>query len=56
MERFKGVIKKDFLIKNAINKMAGSHENKFIAGMAVIVDDNERVIGVLTDGDIRRGI
>jgi len=56
MERFKGVIKKDFLIKDAINKMAGSHENKFIAGMAVVVDDNNKVIGVLTDGDIRRGI
>ena len=56
MERFKGVIKKDFLIKDAINKMAGSHENKFIAGMAVVVDDNNKVTGVLTDGDIRRGI
>jgi nucleotide sugar dehydrogenase len=56
MERFKGVIKKDFLIKDAINKMAGSHENKFIAGMAVVVDDNNKVVGVLTDGDIRRGI
>ena len=56
MERFKGVIKKDFLIKDAINKMAGSHENKFIAGMAVVVDDDNKVIGVLTDGDIRRGI
>jgi UDP-N-acetyl-D-mannosaminuronic acid dehydrogenase len=56
MERFKGVIKKDFLIKDAINKMAGIHENKFIAGMAVVVNDDNKVIGVLTDGDIRRGI
>ncbi|MBM3711914.1 MAG: nucleotide sugar dehydrogenase [Actinobacteria bacterium] len=56
MERFKGVIKKNFLIKDAINKMAGNYENKFIAGMAVIVDDNNKVLGVLTDGDIRRGI
>ena len=56
MERFKGVIKKDFLIKDAINKMAGSHDNKFIAGMAVVVNDTNEVIGVLTDGDIRRGI
>ncbi len=56
MKRFKGVIKKDFLIKDAINKMAGSHDNKFIAGMAVVVNDDNKVIGVLTDGDIRRGI
>ena len=56
MERFKGVIKKDFLIKDAINKMAGSHENKFIAGMAVVVDEENKVVGVISDGDIRRGI
>lgn len=56
MSEFKGLITRDIVIKEAIKKMTGSAENKFIAGLAVVVDENNKVTGVLTDGDIRRGI
>jgi len=56
MDEFKGLITRDIIIKDAIKKMTGSSENKFIAGLAVVVDEKNKVTGVLTDGDIRRGI
>src|SRR5690606_38766002 len=36
--------------------MGSTEASKFMAGIAVIVDEHERVIGVVTDGDIRRGL
>ena len=56
MAKFKTIIKKDCKIIDAVGKMSSSEDNNYIAGIAIIVDDEERVIGVLTDGDIRRGI
>ena len=54
--RFKALITLKASISDAISLMSGDISNKFIAGIAVIVDDDNRVIGVLTDGDVRRGL
>jgi UDP-N-acetyl-D-mannosaminuronic acid dehydrogenase len=54
--RFKALITLEASISDAIVLMGGDISNKFIAGIAVIVDDDNRVIGVLTDGDVRRGL
>ncbi len=54
--KFKSLIKRDTKIKDAIKLMSSSEMNKFIAGITVVVDDESRVLGVLTDGDIRRGL
>jgi UDP-N-acetyl-D-mannosaminuronic acid dehydrogenase len=56
MARFKTVIKKDCKIIDAVGEMSSTKNNNYIAGIAVIVDDEDKVVGVLTDGDIRRGI
>ena len=56
MEKFQCLISKDIKIKDAIKKMTGSVENKFIAGLAIVVDEENKLIGVVTDGDIRRGL
>jgi UDP-N-acetyl-D-mannosaminuronic acid dehydrogenase len=56
MEKFQCLISKDIKIKDAIKRMTVSVENKFIAGFAVVVDEESKLIGVITDGDIRRGI
>lgn len=56
MSRFKAVISSSSSIIEAIRKMSASPENNYIAGISVIVDDQGRVSGVLTDGDIRRGL
>ncbi len=56
MMGFNSLVKKDTKIKNAIQLMGSSSNNKYIAGIAVVVDDESHVLGVLTDGDIRRGL
>ena len=56
MEKFQCLISKDIKIKDAIKRMTVSVENKFIAGFAVVVDEENKLIGVVTDGDIRRGL
>lgn len=56
MKNFKSIVPKETKILDTINKMSSSKENNYIAGFSVIVDDKNRVIGVLTDGDIRRGL
>lgn len=56
MSKFKALVKKDTKIKDAIDLMGSCEGNKYIAGIAVVVDDESRVLGVLTDGDIRQGI
>jgi arabinose-5-phosphate isomerase len=42
-------VKKDTLIKDALIEMTGKH-----LGMTAIIDDEEKIIGLYTDGDIRR--
>jgi UDP-N-acetyl-D-mannosaminuronic acid dehydrogenase len=53
---FKSTVSADTPIREAIGKMNGSASNKFIAGIAIVLDNQARVIGVVTDGDIRRGL
>jgi len=53
---FNSVISLETPIREAINLMGSSYLNKYIAGVAVVVDDNMHVIGIVTDGDIRRGL
>ena len=43
-------------IREAVRLMGSQPGNRFIAGIAVVVDDAGKVIGVVTDGDIRRGL
>lgn len=54
--KFKALVKKETTIREAIGMMASSEENKFIAGVTVVVDNDSRVTGIVTDGDVRRGI
>ncbi len=54
--KFKALIKKETTIREAIGLMASSEENRHIAGVVVIVDDDLRVTGIVTDGDVRRGL
>ncbi|MEK6746301.1 MAG: nucleotide sugar dehydrogenase [Rickettsiales bacterium] len=54
--RFASLIRKQTLVKDAISMMGSLAENKHIAGFAVVVDEQDKVIGALTDGDIRRGL
>ena len=43
------VVNDTVILKEALEKM-----NKFQLGIACIIDNNKKLIGVLTDGDIRR--
>ena len=54
--KFKALVKKETTIREAISMMASSETNKYIAGVAVVVDNDSRVIGIVTDGDVRRGL
>ena len=45
------VLPKNSLIKETLDKM-----NEFSLGIACIVDESNKLLGVLTDGDIRRKI
>ena len=56
ISRFKSLVRMDTSIADAIALMGSAPANKHIAGMVVILDDAKQVIGVVTDGDIRRGI
>lgn len=49
LDRF--LVKKEHNIKQAMQII-----NENAEGFAVVADDNKRVLGVVTDGDIRRGI
>jgi len=53
---FSSIVSLETPIIEAINLMGSSDLNKYIAGVAVVVDDNMHVIGIVTDGDIRRGL
>jgi UDP-N-acetyl-D-mannosaminuronic acid dehydrogenase len=54
--KFKALANAETTIRVVISMMASSDTNNHIPGFVVVVDENERVIGVVTDGDIRRGI
>ncbi|MEY3791233.1 MAG: hypothetical protein RLZ09_2069, partial [Pseudomonadota bacterium] len=54
--RFNALVRKETLIKDAISLMGSSEANKHIAGVAVVIDEQQRVTGIVTDGDIRRGL
>ncbi len=56
LKRFVKTIKSDKKILDVIKDMKANQENKFISGIAIISDSNEKVIGVITDGDVRRGL
>jgi len=54
--KFSSLVSIKASIKTAISMMASSEANKYIAGVAVVVDEDMQVIGIVTDGDIRRGL
>lgn len=56
LTRFQALVERAVSIREAIALMGSSPTNKFMAGVAVVVDGERKVIGVITDGDIRRGI
>ena len=56
IERFTSSVNHKSTIRNAMSKMGASRENKYHAGLTVVVDENGVVVGVITDGDIRRGV
>ena len=53
---FQAVIKRTTSIREAVRLMGSQPDNRFIAGIAVVVDDAGKVSGVVTDGDVRRGL
>ena len=53
---FSSLITPHTSIRNAISLMGSSKSNKFISGIAVVVDADNHVLGVVTDGDVRRGL
>ena len=53
---FNALITLEASISDAISVMDGNISNKYIAGIAVIINKNNKVIGVVTDGDVRRGL
>ena len=44
----------DEKIDIVIRQMASESKKVFNAGLAVVLDSNNRVLGVVTDGDVRR--
>jgi len=56
MNRFSSLVECTTPIRNALNMMGSSERNKFLAGITVVIDKDRTVVGVVTDGDIRRGL
>lgn len=56
MQEFKGLVDPELPIGSAIKRMGASEANKMVAGILVVVDPRRQVIGVVTDGDLRRGL
>jgi len=50
------VVKADENLKSVAEKMSNTHLNNGISGIAVVIDEQNKVIGTLTDGDIRKFI
>lgn len=49
-------IKKDYSIKNAMDTISEAAREGLPGGIALVVDEKEKLIGVITDGDIRRAL
>lgn len=56
MSQFNNVFLPDTPIREVIEAMGSHPGSKFIPGFAVIVDEQHKVIGAVTDGDVRRGL
>lgn len=56
INKFNITISLNTKIIDALDLMKASKDNNYIAGIAVITDTESKVIGVITDGDIRRGL
>jgi UDP-N-acetyl-D-mannosaminuronic acid dehydrogenase len=54
--KFNSLVTPETTIREAIGLMGSSDANKRIAGVAVVVDEKRKVIGIVTDGDVRRGL
>lgn len=52
----KAFIKKGYTIKEVMEKISEATKAGLPGGIALAVDDEERLIGVVTDGDIRRAL
>ena len=50
------IVKPESTISNTINLIDKSYLKGGIPGIAVVLDDNNIVVGVVTDGDIRKAI
>lgn len=55
ISKFASVVHPDTPIGDAITLMGSSATNKRIAGIVVVLDEKKQVVGVVTDGDVRRG-
>jgi UDP-N-acetyl-D-mannosaminuronic acid dehydrogenase len=53
---FQAVVKRSTSIREAVRLMGSQPGNRFIAGIAVVIDEAGKVAGVVTDGDVRRGL
>lgn len=54
--KFNSLVKKETTIREAIGLMGSSDANKHIAGVAVVINEHRQVTGIVTDGDVRRGL
>jgi UDP-N-acetyl-D-mannosaminuronic acid dehydrogenase len=54
--KFSALVNKETLIRAAISLMGSSDVNRHIAGVVVVIDDDRHVTGIVTDGDVRRGL
>lgn len=49
-------VKKDFTLKATMDKISKAAREGLPGGIALVVDEDEKLIGVITDGDIRRAL
>lgn len=54
--KFNTLVAKETTIREAIGLMGSSDSNKHIAGVVVVIDGSGHVTGIVTDGDVRRGL
>jgi UDP-N-acetyl-D-mannosaminuronic acid dehydrogenase len=54
--KFNSLVRQETTIREAIALMGSSDANKHIAGVVVVIDEDRHVTGIVTDGDVRRGL
>ena len=54
--RFQALVRESASIRDALELMGSSPINNNQPGLAVVIDDNNKVIATVTDGDVRRGL